>query len=259
MPIRTCIDMINSAMMTAGVGGVGQTLLAEDANTGFDLLLEVIGMWQREEFMHWRQVEEIFPALGASAYTLLDRPPRVDSAFARLLVGQPPPSAGIVNAGPIDYPLTIIETQTEYNAIGLKSLTTFPAGLFYLQDYPFGKVYPWPIPPSGQFELHVFYRSPLPTYTELTDPLNLPPEHVRALRYELALLIQLNYGKPPEPGLSAALGGTKAGIKASNARIAELEMPAGLGSSSPGSGGISGAVGPHQSVIVLNSGNAVLG
>jgi hypothetical protein len=257
MAIRTCVDMIKAALLTAGIGGVGQTPLAEDTNTAFDLLLEVIGMWSRERFMSWRLVEEVFLSTGAQAYLLLDRPPRLESAFARLLSG--PPQAGISTAGLVDFPLVIIDSADEYNEIGIKSLTTFPTAIWYSPDYPVGTVYPWPIPAADQFELHVFYRAGLPIYRELTDELALPPEYVRALRYELALLIAINYGQPPNPAFAAILGGTKAGIKAVNAHLAELSMPAGLVPHMPGSGGISGMVAPHQSVIVLNSGNAVLG
>src|SRR4051794_2184455 len=112
MPIRTCIDLITAVLLTSGVTGVGQTPLAEDANTGFDLLLEVMGLWQRERFLAWRNVEEIIPATGAQFYPLLDRPPRLDAAFARLLTGQNP--AGVTTAGLVDFPLWLIDSQEEY-------------------------------------------------------------------------------------------------------------------------------------------------
>lgn len=257
MPITTCIDMVEAAMRTAGVGAIGQTLLAEDANDGFQLLLEVIGMWKRQRFMAWRLIEEVFPAVAnAKSYLLSDRPPRIDSAFARLMT----PMAGAPsNVSPLDFPLWVLENQEEYNDIGLKELGTFPVAIWHSPGYPYSAVYPWPIPPEDQFELHIFYRAGLPEYQSLTDPLNLPPEYIRALRYELAALIQANYGKPLEPAFLAILGGTKATIKATNARVRELEMPGPLVPTLPGSGGISGAVGPHQSVIILNSRNAVLG
>ena len=257
MPITTVIDMVEAAHRTAGTGAIGQALLAEDANDGFQLLLEVIGMWKRQRFMAWRTVEEVFPAVAnAKSYTLLDRPPRIDSAFARLLTAQ---TGAPNNVSPLDFPLEVLENQDEYNDISLKELGAFPAAIWHSPDYPFSSVWPWPIPPEGQFELHIFYRSGLPEYTALTDPLNLPPEYVRALRYELAALIQMNYGRPLDAALLGAMAGTKATIKSTNARVRNMEMPGGVIPSGAGGGGISGAVGPHQSVIILNSGNAVLG
>jgi hypothetical protein len=249
--IRTCQDLISSVLRTAGVLGIGQTAQAEDANTTFQLLVEMIGMWQRDRFLAWRLTEEIIPSTGAQSYPLLDRPGRLDSAFARLLTGQQ--IAGINNAGPVDFPLYLIDSAEEYNEIGLKQLTTFPAAVWYSPDYPTGTAYPWPVPPSGQFDLHIFYRAGLPSYTALTDPLGLPPEYIRAARYELALMVQMDYGLPARQDQAAALAGTKAAIRAANAHVAQLHVPGSLVPAMPGQGGISGVVGPHQSVIVPGS------
>lgn len=255
MPIVTCIDMIASAQRTAGIQGVGQTPLAEDVNDAFDLLCEITENWRRERFMAWKNVEEVLPSTGAQLYPLADRPPRLDGVYARLISG----ATGTYNAGPVDFPLVVLNSQTEYNNISLKSLTTFPTAAWYSPDFPFSTVWPWPIPPAHQFDLHVFYRGGLPTYTKLTDPLGLPPEYVKALRYELAILLQVNYSAPVNPALIKILNGTLATVKATNARVASLQMPAALVPAMPGQGGISGSVGPHQSVIVLDSGLPVLG
>lgn len=249
--------MIYAALKTSGIVGIGQTPSAEDANTGMDLLQEIAETWNRERFMCWRNVEVIIPSTGAQSYALPDRPPRLDTAFARLMTGQQ--IAGLNNAGPVDFPLTIINSQEDYAAISLKQLTTFPAAVWYAPDYPTGSVYFWPIPPAQQFELHVFYRYALPHYSALTDPLNLPTEYHRALRYELAALLQINYGLQAASGIVSALMGTKAQIKAVNAHVRESQMPRALTPQMPGQGGISGSVGPHQSVIVLDSGLPVLG
>jgi len=252
MPIRTCIDFINAALLTSSVVGVGQTPLAEDANTAFDLLLEIVDQWNNERFMCWKLSEQIIPSTGAQTYPLTDCPARLDSAYARLLTGQQ--MATVYNAGPVDFPLYLIDSMEEYNDIGLKQLTTFPAAIWYQRDFPDGTIYPWPIPPAGQFDLHVFWRQALPTYKELTDPLGLPPIYRRALRYEMAALLALNFGLPANPGHAAALSGTKAAIKAANAHVAQAKIPGALVPAMPGQGGISGAVGPHQSVIVLDNG-----
>jgi hypothetical protein len=246
--IRTCGDLISAVLKTSGVLGIGQTAQAEDANTGLQLLVEMIGNWQRERFLAWRNIEQIIPATGAASYPIPDRPPRLDSAYARLLTGQQ--VAGINNAGPVDFPLYVIDSQKEYNEIGLKSLTTFPAAVWYAPDYPTGVVWPWPIPPSGQFDLHIFYRAGLPTYTALTDDLNLPPEYIRAARYELAIMVCMDYGVPSRSDHAAALAGIKSTIRAVNAHVAQAQIPGALVPQLPGQGGISGAVGPHQSVIV---------
>jgi hypothetical protein len=257
MAIRTCQDLLASVLRTSGVTGVGQTPLAEDITTAFEYLVEMIGIWQRERFLAWRLTEQIIPSTGAQSYAMPDRPPRLDSAYARLLTGQQ--VATVYNAGPVDFPLYLIDSMDEYNEISLKQLSTFPAAVWYSPDYPTSSLWFWPIPPAGQFDLHVFYRAGLPTYTALTDPLGLPPEYVAAARYELAVKLQMEYGLPARPDHVATLMGIKAGIRAANAHVAQLKVPGPLVPGMGGTGGISGAVGPHQSVIVLDSGLPVLG
>jgi hypothetical protein len=46
------------------------------------------------------------------------------------------------------------------------------------------------------------------------------------------------------------LAGIKATIRANNAHVAQLHVPSALVPQMAGQGGISGSVGPHQSVIV---------
>jgi hypothetical protein len=256
--IETAGDIITAALKTSGVVGVGQTPLAEDANDALDLLREIAGTWNQEVFMCWRNVELIIPATGAASYAIPDRPPRLDSAFARQAYQGSVPAI-TASTSPVDYQMAIIDSQADYNTISLKYLTSFPAAVWYQSDYPTGMLTFWPVPVAGQYELHVFYRDALPAYTALTDPLGLPLEYIMALRYELALRIQLNYGLPANRSHVASLMGTKATIKANNARMSTLSMPAGLATAASGQGGISGSVGPHQSVIVLDSGLPVLG
>src|SRR4051794_24849055 len=104
--IRTCQDLVSAVLRTAGVLGVGQTAMAEDIETGFQLLVEMIGMWQRERFLAWRMAEQIIPSTGAPSYPMLDRPPRLDSAYARLT--NQGSTGGIDTSGPLDFPLYLI-------------------------------------------------------------------------------------------------------------------------------------------------------
>jgi len=257
MAIQTTGDLIAATLRTAGVTGVGQTPMAEDANDALDLMIEIIETWKRERFLAWRNTEVIIPSTGALSYAIPDRPPRIDSAFARLPSEQVMTSPA--GSGPLDFPLGIIDSQEDYNDISLKSLSSFPAAVWYAPDYPAGSLWFWPVPPADQYDLHVFYRAGLPNYTTLIDPLALPAEYVRALRYELAISLQINYGLPANRAHVGALMGIKATIKAANAHVRNMQMPGSLMTAMPGQGGISGAVGPHQSVIVLDSGLPVLG
>lgn len=247
MTIATCGDLIAACLRTSGVLGTGQVASAEDANNGLDLLREVLAQWQQDPGLAWVLTEYAVTATGAASYPLPDRPRRIASAFVRLLAPIPPP------AGQMDYPLTVIPSREVYNEIALKQLTTFPAGIWLDQTYPLPSVYVWPIPPAGQFEIHVAYQAALPTYTALTTPLGLPPEYQEALRYTLAAKLAMDYGLDPRPAHIQRLRGVLAAIRAANMQMAPLEVDPALVPGLPGSGGISGAVGPFQSVVVVGS------
>lgn len=250
--ITTAGDMIRAALLTSGIIGIGQSVSAEDSTTGLDLLREVLAGWQQDPGLAWVLKDYAVTSTGAQSYQLPDRPRRIASAFARLLAPIPPPS------GQMDYPLMLIPSREVYNEISLKGLTTFPAGIWLEQIWPLPSVYVWPIPPANQFELHVSYQAPLPTYSSLTDNLNLPPEYQEAVRYSLAAKLAMDYGLDPRPAHIARLRGVLARIRAANMQMAPLEMP---GELVPGGGvsggGISGAVAPFQSVFVV--GSSVLG
>jgi hypothetical protein len=74
-----------------------------DMNDAFSLLVAMMAQWRRSPWLAWVNAELIIPSTGAQSYPMLDRPPRLASAFARLLTTQQ--VGGINNAGPMDYPL----------------------------------------------------------------------------------------------------------------------------------------------------------
>jgi hypothetical protein len=141
----------------------------------------------------------------------------------------PVPAPVIVPSIGIDYPLGIIESREDYSRIALKSLSTFPAALFYDSAWPTGSVYIWPIPPAGRFEIHLLTKAALPVYANLTDPINLPPEYMEAAIYSLAVRFAMNYGQDPRPAQVMAMRAALNTIRLANTQIGLLAMPAELG------------------------------
>lgn len=239
MAITTAGDLVAFALRTSGINGVGQPPSAEDANTGLALLSMMVAQWQRRRWLVWDLAEATKVSTGATSYTVgpagdfaVARPDRLESAFVRLL-----------NSGPntIDYPLAIIESREDYNAITVKNLSTFPAYVFYDSAWPVGVVHPWPVPPAGTYELHLFIKAPLPTYAALTDALNLPPEYLEAALYSLCVRLSMNYGLDPRPAHVSAMRAALNVIRMANTQVATLGMPAGLGGRRNGDAGMVGA------------------
>jgi hypothetical protein len=136
----------------------------------------------------------------------------------------------------LDFPLAIVPSREDYNKIVLKGLTTFPGALFYESSWPLGVLHFWPIPNATQWELHVTAKVALPTFDALSDPINMPPEYMAALTYQLAVELSMLYGIDPRPSLVALMNTALNTIRMANTQIATLAMPGGLGGRT-GSGG----------------------
>lgn len=220
--ITSAGDLIAFALRTAGLSGVGQTPLAEDANTGLQLLYNIVAEWQRKRWLVPALTDMAITSTGAESYTIGPiRPTHLHAAYVRL-------------SGGIDVGLGIIASREDYSMIALKSLSAFPAAAFLDTAWPTGRVYVWPVPAPATYELHFVFPEALPVYTALTDAINLPPEYMSALLYSLAVELCLNYGQEPRPSLAARMHTALATLRAANTQATVLGLPAGVGASRRG-------------------------
>jgi hypothetical protein len=237
--INTAGDLIAFCLRTASITGVGQTPSAEDSNDGLILLQAMLGQWQRKRWLVWSLGDTACVATGNPTYSIgagmdfpVPRPERISSAYARFL-----PVSG---TNSVDYPLEIIDSREDWNAVTLKGLHSIPLALFYESAFPNALLHVWPIPPAGIYELHISAKAALPYPLVLTDPIAAPPEYMEAMIYSLAVRLSMNYGQQPSPanvnGMRAALNT----IRIANAQISTQEMPT-FGS---GSGGLAAGSDP---------------
>ncbi len=212
------------ALKMCGALGVGQTALAEDTNDTFTLLNMMLGQWSQKRWLVYHLIDVTAPisangtiTLGAGGTINTPRPDRIEAAFARYAIG----------SGPIDYPLEIIESRADWNAIGLKGMTGLPSAVFYDSGYPLGTVYVFP-QPAVLYEIHLSLKQALPSFGNLSDDLNLPPEYEEAILYNLAVRLFPMYGLSPRADVVTLAKVSLNTIRNSNTQIANLRMPAGL-------------------------------
>lgn len=223
--ISTTGDMIAFALRASGILGVGQTASAEDATTGLQLLVDLVAEWQRRRWLVYALQEVSVPSsTGAQFYTIgpgqdfdCARPASIKAAYVRILTGATP--------NLVDTPVEIVASREEYAMISVKTLETIPAIVFYDTQWPIGRVYWWPVPPGGMYGLYLEVQAPLPAYGSLVDPLNVPPEYYEAIRWALAVRMQLSYGLQPPPGHVAAMNQALQVLRAANAQIPQLAIP----------------------------------
>jgi hypothetical protein len=227
LKIQTFGDLITLALKNAGILGEGQTAQAEDMTDAAQMLNAMLGQWQRRRYLVYHLVEQSFSATGAQSYSVgpggnfdvSARPSGINYAFARQ----------VINANPqqIDYPLTVLPSREDYALIQLKSLASFPQWVWFDAAYPLGLLYVYPVI-SSQFEIHIGYPQVLQSVDSLTDTINLPPEYVEALLYNLAVTLTGAYQLSPNP---IVVGKAKAALetmRTANAQVPRMGMPRGL-------------------------------
>lgn len=226
--IETTGDLITFTLRSANINGVGQTPLAEDSNTGLQYLRWLMAQWRRKRWMVWNLPSTALVSTGANSYSIgpggdynIARPDKIHAAWCRMK-----PFSG---PNPVDLPLSIIEAKEDWAQIAIKDLKSIPAAVFYDSSFPMGRIFFWPVPPGGDYEMHLVTKADLPTYTTLTDPLALPEEYEEAAMWSLCVKLQLSYGLPANPGHVAAMKVAINTIEMANSQIGLLSMPAALG------------------------------
>lgn len=175
----------------------------------------------------WHLLDIAKVSTGALSYTVgiggdfnTPRPDRLEAAFFRQIVPSQP--------NQIDYPLALIESRETYNNIALKSLSTFPTNIFYDAAYPLGVIYPWPVPQPTIYEIHLMVKDTLAQFTSLNQVINMPPEFIAAMKFNLAIRLRQAYTLLADPVLIGLAKDSLAVIRGANAQIPNLTMPSDL-------------------------------
>jgi hypothetical protein len=222
--LNTTGDLITFTLRAAGVNGVGQTPMAEDSNTGLDLLRMLMAQWQRKRWLIWNEQEVSVVSTGSQFYTIgpgqdfdTARPDKIHAAWCRMQ-----PFAG---PNPVDIPLTIIEAKEDWAGISIKDLKSLPAAVFYDSSFPIGQVTFWPVPIAAHYEMHLVVKASLPVYTTLFDPLGVPDEYLEAMMWSLCVRLQMAYGLQARPDHVAAMKQAINVIEMANSQIKVLNLP----------------------------------
>lgn len=221
--MTTPVELINLALKQVGVLGVGQTAAAEDINDAFKMLNMLIAQWSVKHNVVHQILDVPFVCTGAQTYTVgtggnfsTPRPPKIIGAYARQLVPTP-----------IDYPLELLQSMTDWGRISIKSMPSMPRIVYYDPQYPLGVLHVWPVANSN-YEIHLQMLAPLSAFATPYDVINLPPEYEEALMYNLAGRLYPMYGMPPDQVVIKLAAASLATVRMANTQIGRLYMPAAL-------------------------------
>jgi hypothetical protein len=197
----TVRDLIRGAMRLLRAVGAGDSIIAEEAIDGLAALNDMVDAWNAENLMVFASARDLYALQsGKASYTLgasggadwiAPRPVHIDHA-TYLDVSNP--------SQPFERAMRLL-TEPEWAAIALKSVTnTLPDRLYYDPTFPLGTVKIWPVPAIAS-QIALYTPAPVTSFSSLDDQISLPPGYSRALRYNLAVEMQPEYGKGIDPNL----------------------------------------------------------
>lgn len=243
-PLQTTVsDLCVASLKECGAFGVGQSPLAEDINGAQARLQWMLQQWQFKSFLVYHIVNYTIVSTGAQFYTIgpggdIDtgpgsvRPDKLRSAFLRQLISNEPTFI-VGQTNEIDYPLEILQSRRDYDAIALKTLMSFPNKIWYDPQWPLGVLFPWPVPQASIYAVCVSVMEQLPTSFAPAPNgspavFSLPFQYYAAIVYNLALRLRSRYGiiTPPGDELRGMARDALALIRDSNIQVPQLQMPA---------------------------------
>lgn len=225
LQIPSAQQIITSALLKAGVVGIDESIEQPVLNEALNDANDFLAQLNHERSMVYHLVDHAFVSTGAQIYTvgsglnfnINPRPDRLEKAFLR----QVQPS----NGQQIDWPLEIIPSYENYADITLKTLGTFAWSIFYDSGWPIGKLLPWPVPQASIYEIHIITKEVLQQFASLKDLVNLPPEYIPLLKWNLAEWYIGSYQMPENPLITKLARRAYNIIRLANVQVPTLNMP----------------------------------
>lgn len=215
----TPADLIPRAARRGGVLGTDEIMSAEDLNTGFYVLNEMIDSWSTEKLFLYQVIEMTAVAVnGKATYTM---GPGGDFSGVRPLdIGQL-----IYSNGSIDY--TVEQTTVDqYDQIPYKNTTGIPSAFAYEPSLPLGVMSIYPIPIAGG-TLKAQTGQLLSQFSTINQNVQFPPGYQAALRQTLAVALCGEFGVAPSPELMRSAALAKRAIRRVNVRVPVLNIDVG--------------------------------
>lgn len=211
--MATAADVISGSLRTIGVLASGESLPSNEANDGLTALNSMLALWSTEPLLVYTSAQDTGTLVnGQSAYTMgtggnfnFTRPTNVQNVMIRITSG----------TTTYDLPVDIIN-QDQYADISVKSVpSSIPTKVFVQGTYPLETLNFWP-QPNTAYQVLIFSLKLLGPIAATTTTVDLPPGYAEAIKYNLAVRLALEYGRPLDPVLVEFAAESKGAIKRLN-------------------------------------------
>lgn len=219
--MTTTLDIITQAFLEVGAFATSESIPAADAQDALGKLNRMLDAWRNERLMLYQLTRETFNLVASQqSYTIgsggnfnTNRPLSIERAGVEVQSTNP------VTELPVD-----IVSDAEWQQIRVKAITsTYPRKLWVQGGMPLVTLWVWPVPSEvNKLVLYSWPGALLAQFAALTTTLSLPPGYEEALISNLAMRLYPSYGTPINPVVEQTARESKALLKRTNTRQADL-------------------------------------
>jgi hypothetical protein len=200
----TVSDLIHSSMRLIGAIAAGETLETQELNDAFVSFNQMLSSWNTEGASLVARKRLTVSVFGVNSYALSERPVKIDAASTSI--------------SGVDSGLEIVDSAG-WEAIPVpekQMQSIFIRRLYCDYAFPSSTVYLWPTPRvSGTLELWIY--ATMPQFASVDSVISLPEGYEAGLRFNLSILLALEYGRPIDQVLVAQAQNFKASLVQLNA------------------------------------------
>ena len=200
----TVTQLIHSAMRLIGAIASGEVLESNELNDGLASLNQMLSSWNTEGASLVARQRMQVAITTTNSFSLPTRPIKIDAASASI--------------SGVDSPLEIVDAAS-WEAIPVpekQMQSIFIRRLYCDYQFPSATVYIWPTPrQAGTLELWVY--AAMTQFANLTDTITMPEGYEAGLRFNLAVVLAPEYGRPIDQTVLANAQNFKASLVQLNA------------------------------------------
>jgi hypothetical protein len=221
---KTGLGVVTDALKLIGVVAGHEVPTSAEQQDALARLNELVDAWGTQPDTMWVPRRDVVPLVaGRDVYTIgvggdfdLDARPLALDAAAYLTTGTPPVEIGLG----VPFVQAVIGQP-------VKSLSGPPQGVSYVALTPLAELTVWPVPTIAT-DLVLYWREPVAQFPDLVTPVALKEGYARALRWNLALELAPEFGRPVDALILKTAGESLADVKRANVALVEIGIDGAL-------------------------------
>ena len=224
----TANDLIERSLRTIGVLASGETATGSDAADSFTILNGMMDSWATQRLTIYHTARTAFNLTASQQdYTIgtggafnIVRPLWIVAASII-------PDRNASSAQKIELPIQATMNTTQWQQVAIKGTSsTYPLEFYYDKAWTAGlaTISVWPVPSSSTSQLVLYTPTALIKFADLTTDYTFPPGYEEALRYQLAMRLAPEFGRPIGPEVAALAQDTFGNVKRANGTTETLRL-----------------------------------